>query len=43
MDNLFFKEQHVMIKNMVHDFAKKEIAPVALEFVKTSEIPKEIV
>ena len=43
MDNLFFKEQHVMIKNMVHDFAKKEIAPVAQELDKTSEFPKEIV
>ena len=43
MDNLFFKEQHIMIKNMVHDFAKSEIAPVAQELDRTGEFPKEIV
>ena len=29
MDNLFFKEEHKMIQNMVCDFAKDEILPIA--------------
>ena len=31
MDSLFFKEEHVMIQDMVKDFAKTMVEPVARE------------
>ena len=43
MDNLFFKEEHKMIQNMVCDFAKDEIRPIAKELDKNGSFPIEIV
>ena len=40
MDNLFFKEEHKMIQNMVCDFAKDEILPIAKELDKNGSFPK---
>ena len=31
MNNLFFKEEHFMIQEMVRDFAKSEVEPFASE------------
>ena len=43
MDNLFFKEEHKMIQNMVFDFAKSEIRPIAKELDKNGSFPRKIV
>ena len=43
MDNLFFKEKHKMIQNMVCDFAKREIQLIAKELDKNGSFPTEIV
>ena len=43
MDNLFFKEEHKMIQNMVCEFAKDEILPIAKELDKNGSFPREIV
>ena len=43
MDNLFFNEEHKMIQNMVCDFAKDEILPIAKELDKNGRFPREIV
>ena len=43
MNNLFFKEEHKMIKEMVKDFAITKIAPVARELDSKEIFPKELV
>ncbi len=43
MDNLFFKEEHLMIQDMVRDFAKSKIIPVARELDQKEKFPKELV
>ena len=43
MDNLYFKEEHKMIQNMVCDFARDEILPIAKELDKNGSFPLEIV
>ena len=43
MDNLFFKEEHKMIQNMVYDFAKSEIQPIAKELDKNGSFPRKII
>jgi len=43
MDNLFFNEEHFMLVDMVRDFAKTEIAPIAQEMDEKCEIPKHII
>ena len=43
MDNLLFKEEHKMIQNMVYDFAKDEILPIAKELNKNGSFPRKIV
>ncbi len=43
MDNLFFKEEHKMIQNMICDFAKDEILPIAKELDKNGSFPRKIV
>ena len=43
MDNLFFKEEHKMIQNMVCDFAKDETQPIVKELDKNESFPIEIV
>jgi butyryl-CoA dehydrogenase len=37
----YFDENHLMIRDMVRDFARKEIAPVAAELDRTAEFPWE--
>jgi alkylation response protein AidB-like acyl-CoA dehydrogenase len=37
----YFDENHLMIRDMVRDFAENEIAPVAAELDQTSEFPWE--
>ena len=41
MDNLYFNEEHLMLREMVRDFAQKELKPIAQEIDKTGEFPKE--
>ncbi len=43
MDKLFFTEEHEMLRDMVRDFAKNEIEPVAQELDEKGKFPKEIV
>ncbi len=43
MDNLFFSDEHLMIKEMVHEFAESEVAPIAFELDKNETFPQEIV
>ncbi len=43
MDNLFFKEEHKMIQNMVCDFVKDEILPVAKELDENGSFSRETV
>ena len=43
MDKLFFSEEHVMLVNMITDFAKSEIEPVARELDQESRFPKNII
>ena len=43
MDSLFFKEEHIMIQNMVRDFAKSQIAPVARNFDQKCKFPTELI
>jgi butyryl-CoA dehydrogenase len=40
-DSLYFTEHHLQVREMVREFARKEIAPVAREFDRTSEFPWE--
>jgi alkylation response protein AidB-like acyl-CoA dehydrogenase len=37
----YFDENHLLIRDMVRDFAENEIAPVAMELDQTSEFPWE--
>ncbi len=43
MDKLFFTDEHSMLVDMVRDFAKTEIAPIAQEMDEKCEIPKHII
>ena len=43
MDSLFFKEEHVMIQDMVKDFAKTMVEPVARELDEKEMFPKDLV
>ena len=43
MDNLFFTNEHKMIKEMVREFAESEVKPVARQLDKNSEFPKNLV
>jgi len=38
-----FTEQQIMFRDMVRDFARKEIAPIAQEMDEKGEIPEELV
>lgn len=39
----FFKEEHHILRDMIRDFAKNELAPVAVEIDETGRFPVEIV
>jgi len=43
MDKLFFSEEHIMLVNMITDFAKSEIEPVARQLDHESRFPKDII
>ena len=43
MDNLFFTEEHIMIRDMVREFADSDIVPVARTLDETGEFPKDLV
>ena len=38
---IHFSEEHEMVRNMVRDFAKKEMAPIAIETDEQERFPKE--
>lgn len=43
MDSLFFTDEHLMIKDMVKEFAESEVAPIAYELDKNESFPRDIV
>ena len=43
MDSLFFKEEHVMIRDMVRNFADDQIMPLARSFDEEEKFPLELV
>ena len=43
MDKLFFSEEHSMLIEMISDFAKSEIIPIAKEIDQTSRFPSEVI
>ncbi len=40
-DSLYFDEHHLQVRDMVRDFARNEVAPVARELDRTQEFPWE--
>src|SRR5216110_4018172 len=40
-DSLYFSEQHLAVRNMVREFARAEVAPVAAELDAKAEFPWE--
>src|SRR5216110_3802407 len=40
-DSLYFSEQHLAVRSMVHEFARAEVAPVAAELDAKAEFPWE--
>ena len=43
MNKLFFTDEHVMLQDMVRDFAKNEVEPLAREMNATGEFPHDLV
>ena len=43
MDSLFFKEEHIMIRDMVRNFADDQIMPLARSFDEEEKFPLELV
>ncbi len=43
MDDLFFTEEHEMLRDMVRDFARNEVEPVARELDASGEFPWDLV
>ena len=43
MDNLFFNQDHIMIQDMVREFAESEIMPIAGELDKEEKFPTKLV
>ncbi|MEC9274304.1 MAG: acyl-CoA dehydrogenase family protein, partial [Candidatus Neomarinimicrobiota bacterium] len=43
MDTLFFTDEHNMLIEMISDFAKSEIVPIAKEIDQTSRFPSEVI
>src|SRR5512140_285849 len=42
-DSLYFNEQHLALREMVHAFARDEVAPIAARFDESQECPWETV
>ena len=43
MNKLFFTDEHVMLQDMVRDFAKNEVEPLAREMDATGKFPHDLV
>ena len=43
MDRLFFTDEHMMLRDMVRDFAKNEVQPLAREMDATGKFPLDLV
>ena len=43
MDKLFFTDEHMMLRDMVRDFAKNEVQPLAREMDATGKFPLDLV
>lgn len=43
MNKLFFTDEHVMLQDMVRDFSKNEVEPLAREMDATGEFPHDLV
>ena len=43
MDNLFFTDEHIMIRDMVREFADSEITPVARDLDEQGKFPRDLV
>ena len=41
--DLYFKEEHYMLQEMVRDFAQNEVAPIAAEIDQNERFPKELI
>ena len=41
MDKLYFTEEHLMLREMVREFAVKEVRPISLNIDKESKFPEE--
>ena len=41
MNSIYFNEEHVLLKNMVREFAQNELAPLAQEIDKLEKFPEE--
>ena len=39
--SIYYKEEHVLLRKMVREFAQNELAPLALEIDSQSKIPLE--
>jgi alkylation response protein AidB-like acyl-CoA dehydrogenase len=42
-DSLYFSEQHIAVRNMVREFARDEVAPIAAQFDESQKFPWETV
>ena len=43
MEQLYFTEEHKMLQDMMRDFARKEVKPLAQEIDETGEFPHKSV
>ena len=43
MDDLFFNQDHIMIQDMVREFAESEIMPIARKLDEEEKFPTELV
>ena len=43
MEDLYFSEEHIMLRDMVREFAQNEVQPLAQELDETGAFPHESV
>ena len=43
MEDLYFSEEHIMLRDMVREFAQNEVEPLAQELDEKCEFPHESV
>ena len=43
MDNIYFKEEHLLLQKMIREFSNKELKPIAQTIDKDSIFPKEAI